>query len=562
MPGPLRATARVLGPLRPDSIRNRILLFALVAALVPSITTAWVAYQQGRRAILSKTTQDLRIASQQAIREMELWLKERLHDLRTFTGSYEITENVERAGRDPAAASRILVYLTSVLGRFPEHAELFVLDARGRLVAQTGGTSPALPADPMAGLRMENQLVGEPVWDPVAREPRVTLLVAIRPGAGQLLGALGVETRFRAALSSLLKYAPDGGRAYLTTNDRRVIVASDTASRELLAHPLPARFDPLFEAGRTEGQSVEYEGLAGEPVLGTPGWIPTLRWTFVAEVPTLQAYREVRALRNLAIAILVGLVLGIGFIAYRLGLLIVRPLDRLTRGAAEVAGGDFTVDLPPAGGGEVGILTRVFNDMVAKLREGRASLDAANETLRRQNEQLERLSVTDGLTGLYNRRRLMELLETEIERSKRLEHVCAILMMDVDHFKRYNDAHGHQAGDGVLRGVGAVLHEATREIDWAARYGGEEFFVLLPETDVKKATEVAERIRARLKERIFLGGRVTLSIGVAEYPRNGETPEELIAAADGALYQAKREGRDRVVQVATVARDTNSQRGG
>jgi diguanylate cyclase (GGDEF)-like protein len=190
----------------------------------------------------------------------------------------------------------------------------------------------------------------------------------------------------------------------------------------------------------------------------------------------------------------------------------------------------------------------VFNDMVARLREGRSRLDTANETLRRQNEELERLSVTDGLTGLYNRRRQMEMLATEVERSKRLSHVCAVLMMDVDNFKRYNDAHGHQAGDAVLRGLGAVLRETTREIDCAARYGGEEFFVLLPETDVKEATEVAERIRTQLKERIFLGGRVTISIGIAAFPEHGDTPEDLIAAADAALYQAKKEGRDRVLR--------------
>jgi diguanylate cyclase (GGDEF)-like protein len=216
-----------------------------------------------------------------------------------------------------------------------------------------------------------------------------------------------------------------------------------------------------------------------------------------------------------------------------------------------VAGGDFTVDLPPVRGGEVGLLTMVFNDMVARLREGRARLDLANETLRQKNEELERLSVTDSLTGLDNRRRLMETLLNEVERSKRLEHGFSVMMMDVDNFKRYNDAHGHQAGDAVLRGVGDVLRQSTRETDCAARYGGEEFFVLLPETGIAEATEVAERIRSLLKERIFLGGRVTLSVGIASFPDHGETPEDLIAAADAALYQAKREGRDRVLRAAS-----------
>jgi diguanylate cyclase (GGDEF)-like protein len=538
----------VLGPLRPDSIRNRILLFALVAALVPSVTTAWLAYRQSRRAIVAKTTQDLQIASEQATREMDLWLKERLYDLRTFTASYEVTENVERAARDPLAAERIVVYLAFLQRRFPEHASLFVLDARGALVARTGEDPPALPDDAVARLRSANQVLGEPVWDTAAAETRMTLLVPIRLGAGRPAGALGVETRLHLVVANLWKYAPPGGRAYLATADRRVILASDTVSPNLLSTVLPAATaGPLFEH---EGGTVEYVGLSGTPAIGALRWVPSIDWAFVAEIPTALAYRDVRTLRNTAILILMAVALGIGVIAYRLGLLIVRPLDRLTRGALEVAGGDFTVDLPPVGGGEVGQLTRVFNDMVARLREGRSRLETAYGALQRQNEELERLSVTDGLTGLFNRRRLIEVLEQEIERCRRLSHVCSVLMMDVDHFKRYNDTHGHQRGDDVLKGVGAVLQEATREIDCAARYGGEEFFVLLPETDVSDAAEVAERIRARLKERIFAGGRVTLSIGLASFPVHADTPEALIAAADAALYQAKREGRDRVARAA------------
>jgi diguanylate cyclase (GGDEF)-like protein len=551
MTTPRRASTRVLGPLRPDSIRNRILLFAMIAALVPSVTTAWLAYRQSSRAIVAKTTQDLEIASEQATRELDLWLKERLQELRTFAASYEVTENVDRAARDPAAADRIDVYLGALQRRFTEHAVLFVLDARGSVVAQTGEAAPVVPANAIGGLRTATQVLGTPVWDTTAAETRMTLLVPIRLGTGRLAGALGVETRLHLMVANLWKYAPRRGRAYLATDDRRVILASDTASPDLLSHVLPpATADPLFQS---DGGTVEYVGLTGAPAIGALRRIESLDWAFVAEVPVAEAYRDVKALRNTAALILVALVLGIGFIAYRLGLLIVRPLDRLIKGAAVVAGGDFTVDLPSAGGGEVGMLTRVFNDMVARLREGRARLHTAYATLQRQNEELELLSVTDGLTGLYNRRRLMEVLDQEIERSKRLSHVCSALMMDVDHFKRYNDTHGHQRGDDVLKGVGAVLLEATREIDCAARYGGEEFFVLLPETGIADAADVAERIRARLKERIFAGGRVTISIGIAAFPAHAGTPEELIAAADAALYQAKREGRDRAATGTRVA---------
>jgi diguanylate cyclase (GGDEF)-like protein len=220
----------------------------------------------------------------------------------------------------------------------------------------------------------------------------------------------------------------------------------------------------------------------------------------------------------------------------------VRPLDRLTKGAAKVAGGDLDVDLPVATGGEVGYLTEVFNNMVTRLRASR--------------RELERLSLTDPLTGLYNRRRMIEALESEVRRSRRLGHTFAVLMADVDHFKHYNDQYGHPAGDAVLKRVAALLRDATRDVDVVARYGGEEFFVLMPETNAQGATQVAQLIRRQLAAQPAPVGSVTISFGITEFRTQNDTGEMLISRADAALYQAKREGRDRVVVSRPSARIT------
>ena len=235
--------------------------------------------------------------------------------------------------------------------------------------------------------------------------------------------------------------------------------------------------------------------------------------------------------------LVLGLLVVVGFMAYWLGLLIVRPLDRLTTGAAEVAGGDLEVDLP-VGKGEVGYLTEVFNGMVDRLREGR--------------QQLEELLVTDPLTGISNRRHLMETMKNEARRSHRSKNSFAILMVDVDHFKKFNDTHGHVAGDEALKAVAKVLQTGTREVDHVARFGGEEFLVVLPDTDIAGAVRAAERIREVLAKRSVAVGKrslkLTVSTGVAEFPMDGDSPEALIVSADAALYQAKRSGRDRVVR--------------
>jgi diguanylate cyclase (GGDEF)-like protein len=119
-------------------------------------------------------------------------------------------------------------------------------------------------------------------------------------------------------------------------------------------------------------------------------------------------------------------------------------------------------------------------------------------------------------------------------------------MIDVDRFKQYNDVHGHQAGDQVLIGMGRVIPDAVRDLDVAARFGGEEFIVLLPECDLENAIMAGERIRARLARETFEHGQVTISVGVAEFPTHGDSASAVIGAADAALYEAKRQGRDQV----------------
>src|SRR5439155_12384919 len=129
-------------------------------------------------------------------------------------------------------------------------------------------------------------------------------------------------------------------------------------------------------------------------------------------------------------------------------------------------------------------LTEVLNDIFARLHESRA--------------ELEHLSVTDALTGLYNRLRMMESLENEVRRSRRLHHRFSVVMADVDLFKQYNDDYGHPAGDVVLKRVAAIMREASRDVDFVARYGGEEFLIMLPEREIEGATQFAERMRNKL----------------------------------------------------------------
>ncbi|AHF04262.1 diguanylate cyclase [Marichromatium purpuratum 984] len=183
-------------------------------------------------------------------------------------------------------------------------------------------------------------------------------------------------------------------------------------------------------------------------------------------------------------------------------------------------------------------------------------LNALNATLvkeierREQLEQeLRRIASVDELTGLHTRRHLLELGEHELKRMARHRRGLSVLLLDLDHFKRVNDVHGHVAGDRVLEHFGTLFRSALREDDVPGRFGGEEFMAVLPEIRLEAAAEVAERLRARVAEAEtqWKGERlrVTVSIGVAEVAVD-EPLERAIARADRALYVAKRNGRDRV----------------
>lgn len=168
--------------------------------------------------------------------------------------------------------------------------------------------------------------------------------------------------------------------------------------------------------------------------------------------------------------------------------------------------------------------------------------------LRHQVQQLQSEAQTDALTGLYNYRYFVHLLEREMERVRRSQLPLALILADIDHFKRFNDQHGHEAGNRALGDVAAIIREQIRQLDSACRFGGEEFVVLLPATPVSQALAVAERIRAAVESQTaHLPRPLTLSLGVAVYtPQIELSAQDLLIAADERLYASKHRGRNAV----------------
>lgn len=203
--------------------------------------------------------------------------------------------------------------------------------------------------------------------------------------------------------------------------------------------------------------------------------------------------------------------------------------------------------------GAADYITKPFNIDQIRIIVRNAVEERALKARAAEGEFYKELSRKDGLTELYNHRFFHQLLETEVSRGERYDRVVSLLMIDIDDFKSYNDSHGHPAGDVALRRLAQLLKQGSRSCDFVARYGGEEFAIIVPEVSADSARRMAERLLKLIDESEFdgedvmLGGRLTISVGIATFPLQASSKSELVEHADQALYRAKGLGKNRVV---------------
>ena len=276
---------------------------------------------------------------------------------------------------------------------------------------------------------------------------------------------------------------------------------------------------------------------------------------------TLESHRKTeRVFRLLAIAIPLTMLLILALLSVLLFRRVLRPLAGLLRAVKAVQRGDLTVRYRSGVHDEFGELSRAFDsmavDLVTELRQEIREHYLLETALEESNRKLEALSSTDGLTGIANRRCFDEVLAREYARNARSEDVLSLIMLDLDHFKAFNDRYGHIKGDECLRSVARVIFECvSRPADLCARYGGEEFACILPETDGNGAYTIAEEIRQGIIALAIPHGdssvadHVTASFGVLTVRCSPlQTVEDAMAQVDALLYRAKTTGRNRVIQ--------------
>jgi diguanylate cyclase (GGDEF)-like protein len=321
---------------------------------------------------------------------------------------------------------------------------------------------------------------------------------------------------------------------------------------------LPQIQAALHPSAKESPELMHAHNLNGEDVLTAYAAIPQLGWFVFVEEPLSEAYRPLYAqVARSALLVLIGMLLALAA-SVAMVRHMTRPIHALKDGAALIGQGALDHRISVTTGDELEDLADSFNQMAAQLQESYALLERKVEertsALTESNRKLELLSATDALTGIANRRRFDEVLALEWSRATRTGQPLTLAMLDIDWFKLYNDHYGHQAGDTCLQRVAHVISSSIcRGADLVARYGGEEFVFIAPATPAETALDLAEKLCEEFRSLALTHekssyGCVTVSIGVASMiPAVEQNSNDLIEAADQAMYRAKALGRNRAI---------------
>ena len=544
------------------SLASRIILFVFASTLLTSLVVTWVSTTSIERFLRAKIDQKFPAILARAADRIDVWYDQRLLDVQTFARSGTVGINTahlqaKKKARVSQAGRELSDYLSYVLERFPQYEALFVLDASGSELLWVG-TRLELNEHLRDELtRIAESSVTEMFY---AVDGRMQIASARIEGAGgELIGTLHAVLPINVVdqLLTSERLGPSGG-VFLVGRDGLFLTPhpDQTTSYE---RPLP---EP-----NARPEVAEYTNPAGIRVIGSAVRLPRFGWSLVVEESYKEAFQpSIAAIRQIFL-INLGTVLLFSIFAFWIALSIVRPIKALSLGAKRIAEGETEVVVTDTERtDEIGFLTQTFNRMAKRLhrnrielQESRLNIEAANVRLRGQNEELQRmnevleqLSITDGLTKLYNHRFFQENLTREIARVTRTKEPLSLILIDIDNFKQLNDRYGHASGDRVLCDVARIMSALVRETDVLARYGGEEFAILPSRADLEGAVRLAEKIRLAVAENVVQlereGGfddvRVTVSIGVAGFKGDRMA---FFNDADRALYRAKANGKDCVV---------------
>ena len=548
--------------LRKIGIRPRLIGAFVMLSLLPLVIAGVISYAESTAAIAERT----RVLSTEVVKQVSKNIQLEMAKLESDTETLVLSDRVQDAlaqyaGGDElamtAARRELMRALLDRYGSYDFINQKYLLDRDNRIIdTQVFST---LSRGVVQYVERAPKLLGRPYWgvyDNASGQKSMVLLRAIHNKANNQLAGnlfLGVRPSHFSSIFEDVNLGSGSDIFVLDSEGGQVVVGGARGA------PDAALTDELrrsMQRGQRSGFA-GYESARGGRQLAAYSQVADTGWFVVATIPQSKLTIEAQEVRDKSILIgMAGFVISIVFAAI-LARSISAPLERLMQSMRDTERGNYARPLAPEGSDELTVLTRQFNEMAGTVARQHEQLEERvserTRDLAAANAKLAALSMTDSLTGIANRRRFDEVFGQELLRSTRAKAPLALLMLDVDFFKAYNDHYGHQEGDACLRRVGELLQShARRASDLAARYGGEEFVMIAADTDAATAMALAETIRAavealQLEHARSPLGFLTVSIGVVSLvPDDATSAGQILRLADQAMYRAKDQGRNQV----------------
>ena len=555
--------------LRKIDIRTRLLYSFFLLPLLPLLVSGYISYAESSKAIQEKT----RVFATEIVKQVAKNVQLRMAQIEADSEALVLSDRVQSAlaryqgdgatkqGRAHADMADILL---GAYGSFDYINQKYFLDRERRVMDSQ--VFPELARGVIrfaAGAPTTN---GAPYWSTVefwSGQKSIVMLRQIRfkannEPAGSLF--LGIRQSHFSSIFDDVDLGKGSDVFIVDAGDGGIVARGRADATPQGANPASGALLEAIAASTKRGLAtgfVSYTDGETSPYLAAFTRIPATGWYVVSAIPADKLLAEARSARDQIILIgmlCFGLAAVLAYVIWRS---ISAPLDKLLVSMREAERGNYAGRATTEGNDELTVLSHKFNEMAGTIGHNHELMEArvAERTreLEEANRKLAALSLTDSLTGIANRRRFDEALAVELQRAARAGRPLALMMIDVDFFKSYNDRYGHPEGDACLRKVARLLQtHARRASDLAARYGGEEFVMLAADTDADCALALAEAIRASLVElnlphQQSPSGCVSVSIGVAVLlPDEEQSPEMFIRMADKAMYRAKEQGRNQV----------------
>ncbi|GAB6158862.1 sensor domain-containing diguanylate cyclase [Desulfotomaculum varum] len=407
--------------------------------------------------------------------------------------------------------------------------------------------------------------VSEVLYSKITREPVIVIATPVKKEqqiAGVLFGAVNINVITKLVQQN---YPGTGGQAYLMNQEGLIINRLQPEQANGLTEQKPDN-KPAHQLSRgISGQGI-YTNYLNKQVFGVYRWLPSVKLGLVVEKEYSRALLENGLATYLKVVLASTVIIGL-FINFALyySRRLSQPLEQLAAEVNSIAEGKFRSVVDMQANKEVQALVYAINNMSGNLCQKTNQLnklvnqlEQSAAELQQEKNKLAQISITDELTGLYNRRYVNQELDRFTRLSRTLSKNISVMMLDLDHFKAVNDTYGHAAGDAVLKEFARLIKLCSRRTDVVGRFGGEEFIIILPFISGQQVKDIAERIRQEVSNHVFEAGnykiKITVSIGVVTLvpparAKVAEIIEKMVKAADDCLYAAKRAGRNRVVQV-------------